>query len=312
MQEDTTGKMNWGNIFIHNRSMSVHSGRIPLFSSIMERGKRMSSHSIVKFNIMTSLLTVVNRNDTRSTDYVIAEYLLRHLRDLGKLSIYKVADDCFVSRSSVQRFIKALGYDSFTEFKDGARELEVHKKAFIDYTDHPDYAAYLEEQLNHMARSISQAASQQKLTMLARKIHDSQTVVMMASESSAGPLNTFQESLAVFGKVIRILTSSSSSVQFLEDLGDKDLVINCSVSGNYALAINDDIQKIHCEKVLVTLNRTVLLANNYDCVFYLSSEVTPSVRNISASRNVYTRYSLTFFLDLLYHTYYSMYATELS
>lgn len=271
----------------------------------------MSYHSIVKFNVMTSLLSVVNRNDTKSTDYVIAEYLLRHLHELPKLSIYKVADDCFVSRSSVQRFIKSLGYDSFTEFKDGGQELESHKNAFIDYTDHPDYPEYLDGQLNRMIRSISTLATQQKLSLLARKIHDSHTVVMLASESSAGPLNTFQESLAVFGKVIRLLTSSSSSVQLLETLDERDLVINCSVSGNYALAINDDISKIHCYKALITLNRTLLLANQYDYVFYLSNELAPSVRTISASRNVYTRYGITFFLDLLYHTYYSLYASEL-
>ena len=270
------------------------------------------SSSIVKFNVMTSLLTVVNRNDTRSTDYVIAEYLLRHLKDLKKLSIYKVADDCYVSRSSVQRFIKSIGYDSFTEFKDGGQELEGHKNAFIEYTDHAEYSQYLEDQLNSMIHNISSLATQQKLTSLARKIHDSETTVMMAAECSAGPLNTFQESLAVFGKVIRLLTSSSSSTELLQDLNDKDLVINCSVSGNYALTINDEISKIHCYKALITLNRTLLLANNYDYVFYLSSQVAPSVRTISASRNVYTRYGLTFFLDLLYHTYYSLYTDELS
>ena len=271
----------------------------------------MSSHSIVKFNVMTSLLSVVNRNDTKSTDYVIAEYLLRHLHELPKLSIYKVADDCFVSRSSVQRFIKTIGYDSFTELKNGSQELKDHQISFIEYTDHPDYAQYLEEQLSSMVRNISSLATQQKLSMLARKIHDSQTVVMLASESSSGPLNTFQESLAVFGKVIRLLTSSSSSAQLLETLDERDLVINCSVSGNYALAINGDIAKIHCYKALITLNRTLLLANQYDYVFYLSNERAPSVRTISASRNVYTRYGMTFFLDLLYHTYYSLYASQL-
>ncbi len=272
----------------------------------------MSSHSIVKFNVMTSLLSVVNRNDTKSTDFVIAQYLLDHLHELPKLSIYKVADDCFVSRSSVQRFIKSIGYDSFTEFKDGGKELDDHKNAFIEYTDHPDYAAYLENQLNSMIHNISTLATQQKLTTLARKIHDSEQVVMMAAECSSGALNTFQESMTVFGKTIRLLTSSSSSTQFLENLSEKDLVINCSVSGNYALAINDEIAKIHSYKALITLNRTLLLANNYDYVFYLSADVAPSMRTISASRNVYTRYGMTVFLDLLYHTYYSLYVSELS
>ena len=58
------------------------------------------------FNLLSSLLSILNTNDELDTDFVIAKYFLNNLNHLKDISIYKVADECFVSRSSVQRFIK--------------------------------------------------------------------------------------------------------------------------------------------------------------------------------------------------------------
>ena len=89
-------------------------------------------YSIVRFNLLTSLLSLLNRNDENDTDFVIARYFLNHLRELKDTSIYKIADECYVSRSSVQRFIKNIGYDSFTSMKASIDEIIAHEDGFID------------------------------------------------------------------------------------------------------------------------------------------------------------------------------------
>ncbi|MBQ2157871.1 MAG: hypothetical protein II443_04830, partial [Oscillospiraceae bacterium] len=62
---------------------------------------------IDRFSLMTSLLNVVNETSSESSANILARYFLEHLYELGKLNIYDVAEDCYISRSGVQRFCKA-------------------------------------------------------------------------------------------------------------------------------------------------------------------------------------------------------------
>ena len=89
-------------------------------------------YGIVRFNLLTSLLSHLNRNDENDTDFVIARYFLTHLRQLKDISIYKIAEECFVSRSSIQRFIKNIGYDSYTQLKGSLDEVITHEDSFKD------------------------------------------------------------------------------------------------------------------------------------------------------------------------------------
>ena len=60
-------------------------------------------YSITRFNLLTSLLSILNTNDTEDTNFHIAKYILEHFQELDRLSIYDLAEECFVSRSSIQR-----------------------------------------------------------------------------------------------------------------------------------------------------------------------------------------------------------------
>ncbi len=48
---------------------------------------------------------------------IIAEYLLTNDKELNRLTISDIASNCFVSKSTVERFCKILGYNKYSEFK---------------------------------------------------------------------------------------------------------------------------------------------------------------------------------------------------
>ena len=87
-------------------------------------------------------------------------------------------------------------------------------------------------------------------------------------------------------------------------------MITCSASGNFALAVDHVMQENKAYKALVTLNHTTLFEQSYDYIFYLSDQFTPSNRSLTTIRNVYTRYGMTYFFDLLFHLYYKRYQNE--
>lgn len=260
-------------------------------------------YSIGRFNLFSSLLTFLNRNDEGSPECILSMYMLEHLHELGHLSIYKIAEDCYLSRSSVQRFIRTLGYDSFTSLKASLPETERHQQAFIDYADHTDYSAFLACELNAMAADINETCVERNLAPFAHRIHDAHEVVILTAEDSSSAARTFQQAMLSTGKLIRLITSSATSLSPLARLTEGALLIVCSTTGNYAIAIDKEMHDIKAKKCLVTINRTTLFEKTYGHIYYLSTIRQASHREISRQRDIYTRYAMQYFFDLLFNQY---------
>ena len=265
----------------------------------------------IAFNILTSLLSIMNQNDESNVDCVLAKYLLEHLNEIPKLSIYKLADACYVSRSSIHRFVRSCGYESFREFKKASVDADMHRRRFIQYTDFTDYPVHLKYQTMQMMEDVTRIADSEEMNRTIEAIHDSREVVFLVADDSSSPVRVFQQQMTAVNKIIRVLTSSNTNLSMIDSLTDKDLLVVCSISGNFAIIINDDIHDMSMKKILLTTNRTTLFSSSYDTIFYLSSYRFSASSNLVASQNIYTAYSRSYFLDLQFHFYYVRYQSEL-
>lgn len=258
---------------------------------------------INKFSLMTSLLAVVNENSSESSAYVLARYFLEHFAELDKLNIYDVADECYVSRSGIQRFCKSIGFDTFSSLKTNSLvEREIHRQAIVAYARRPDFADYTRSSMGDMMEELERMAGEQDLAGFARKLYESRKVVLLTAEySSMGPRDLQQE-LLVAGKFVSLATDSHIDFSLLRSLGEEDMLIVSSATGNYAYAVNDVIRELPkpC-RVLLTLNRDTLFREAYDKIFYLSGE------GETRQRSVYTKYGVGYFFDLLYNSYIQTY-----
>ena len=278
----------------------------------MAENGSVAERSFVRFNPMTSFLAVLNTNDEDDTNFILARYFLDHFHEIPRLSIYQIAEECFTSRSSVQRFLKSIGYDTFTELKDSIAEVKDHQRSYLTYVDHTDFPNYIRGKLDAMMDDINRMAEKQKLIRLAEKIHDSETVFIVNAEDSSSAARIFQQQLLSMDKLVRLVTSSAhTNPEVLRKLSEKDCVITCSASGNFALMLDREISEVKAYKALITLNRTMMFENSYDWIFYLSETLQPSNRSLLKLRNVYTRYGMAYFFDLLFHLYFRRYQNEL-
>lgn len=265
-------------------------------------GKQNNQHfSLQTFNLLSSLLSILNSNDELDTDFVIAKYFLNNLSHLKDISIYKVADDCFVSRSSVQRFIKNIGYDSYTQLKNGIDVVISHESSFIDYTNHSSYREYLSSSISEMSKDICEGASSPDFNKFVDLFMNAGNIVMVTAEDSSFPCKIFQQQLISIGKLIRITTNATTNRQLLENLDENDLIIVSSITGNFAIAINEEIRKLPARKCLITLNRSGAFENTYQFIYYIGTKVQYSIFEHASIRNVYNNYGLSLFLDFFYH-----------
>ena len=70
-----------------------------------------------KYGILNSLISVLNEGAEDTADVNIAKYLLQNFNRLQELNIYDIASECFVSRATIRRFSKKMGFDNFKDLK---------------------------------------------------------------------------------------------------------------------------------------------------------------------------------------------------
>lgn len=101
------------------------------------------------------LLSVVNdENTANSTNRIIADYLLRNLHRLNVLTIYDVAEECFVSRSSIHRFLRQIGFDQFSYLGKYIQDSYQHYHAYYDYVNRENFIDKVKSKMNDMMDDI--------------------------------------------------------------------------------------------------------------------------------------------------------------
>lgn len=69
-------------------------------------------------NTVLSLIIMIRLNSLKKdTNYIIADYIIGHLNEMSNKSIKQLAEDCFVSTTSILKFCKLVGIQTYSEFK---------------------------------------------------------------------------------------------------------------------------------------------------------------------------------------------------
>lgn len=253
------------------------------------------------FSLMNSLLTVLNSTDADDPENVLARYFLEHFEHLRDLNVYDVAEECYTSRSGIRRFCQSIGFENFSALKSCDWEWGTHRSFFVGYTDHEDFERHLSGSIEGMMHDINCHVDNSDLANLATLVHDADEVLLLTSDFSSMAVREFQQSMLFMHKIVRVITDSFGSEKDLDALTGRSLVIVISATGNYARAVQRQIEEVAASRVLITLDRDEGLASPYDATLYLSSE------NYYGKRTVYAKYGINYFFDLLYHRYFELF-----
>lgn len=266
-----------------------------------------SIFTLNRFNLLTTLLVILNSNDANDTNFIIAKYIIEHINEIKSMSIYDLADACFVSRSSIQRFLKNIGYESYTQLKHSIDVVISHQKAYAAYTNRTGFPEFVSVSINNMITDIDATCAGKTFDHLVDLLYSSKNVYMLSAEDSVEAIKVFQRCMLSIGKIIRIYTNASSNFDFTSSLAKDDLVVVSSGTGNFALVINEMMKPITAHKYLLTWNTSTLFENNYEAIQYIGTSMSFSSSELTASKNVYNTYGLTYLFDRLFHAYFTRY-----
>ncbi len=189
--------------------------------------------------LIVRLITLLNNENTNSTNYHIAFTLLNHYNLIHSASISEIATLCNVSKSTMSKFARLLGFDDYVDLKDNAPFVENRFDNSLNYVtnilssiEKSGVTPYIDTIIDTI-NAYKEAIDLNAIDRVALALLNHQKVAtfgLMFSESAA---IDFQYKLAYVGKFILTFQNDLQQEEFLHTASADTLIIVFSNSGNF-------------------------------------------------------------------------------
>lgn len=184
-----------------------------------------------KFPIL--FLSTLASEKEGSTNSLIAEFILLHLKDMHEIGIRELAQQCHVAISSISRFCKEIGLQDYNELKELLTVPNLHYEV---YSNLPTLQARNEDYGNKIKESIDRVTHSLDLKQIRRLCLDLQHYERVAifglMKAGAAALN-LQSDLLLQGKVTYTKISYKQQMEYIKAATEQDLIIIFSYTGTY-------------------------------------------------------------------------------
>jgi DNA-binding MurR/RpiR family transcriptional regulator len=267
------------------------------------------------YNFLAKLLNFIESStDHTSSDIIIAEYILRNVRELSTMSIYDVAEACHTSPATITRFCKRFENISFKELKEHARsfvEFNVSEVLFqqmeqnIDDDFLDDYYKELQESL----AETSQLIRPKELLQIARRIHEAKKISFFGVTFSHVIARNAQFKFMRLGKYSAAYSNHENQLTEAHSLTCADIAIVISFSGKtrFIVQLVKTLKERGIPIIAITGDTQSFLAQNSNDLIpvsnrkleYYKSPLIEEISMLSVINSIYLMYSV--FLNGLEH-----------
>lgn len=227
-----------------------------------------------------ALSTVLNNESINSAYYKIAYYIAENIYLQKKISIDDIASSCFVSKSTVSRFCRDIGYEEYYELNYDIYQLsEARSNKFQRYMQ-DDFAGRKEQFFQDLYNGIKEAETsirQEDVEYLAEMLLQSRNVAVLGSLHSHSVSEFFQHDLGLFNKVVSVPMLPEMQKEYIQNSDPDTLILVVSCRGNYFI---NTIRRNKPSKdkagafVLLTNNSDLSGNTLFDKVIYLPCRET--------------------------------------
>lgn len=261
-----------------------------------------------RLSLLTSLLDVLDSNETDNTSHALARYFLERFDDLSALNIYDVMNECYVSRTGVRRFCQSIGLANFTELKARASEWATFRSHYLAFPKAMlGEGRELSRELGSIGANIDRLVVEGVLDQIAIAMHEAQRIVIFTNAMSGMSLRNFQAAMALEHRLVCIVTDVAPSEAILRELGENDIMMVVSLSGSSAQGNLSLIEMPASHKLLISAYPDAGLDNLFDETCYLGT----SAEEHGAKHHLYIEFGVPYFFLSLYYRYVFLYDEEL-
>ncbi|MBP3871745.1 MAG: MurR/RpiR family transcriptional regulator [Faecalicoccus sp.] len=231
-----------------------------------------------KKRALQELLNLINNAPSQSSDTIIANALYTHREQLDELSLEALADKYFVSQASISRFIKKLGYKSYSSFRNditrSMAELEYVHRPVKERKDPEQICSQVTEQIINAVAKVKETDVNQMIHAV-NLLHEYRNIYFFGSKLSVAIVTLLNHMLIAQGKNAYNILSGSYQNELLEKLTENDLLICISIEQRWYQTQMDTEKLKNCKayKMLWTCDRLHRDVNIFDEAILFAKDV---------------------------------------
>lgn len=218
------------------------------------------------------LITALNEKKPDSTEFYIAKMMVWNLWELPQMSISDVAKMCAVSKSTISKFVRDIGFEDYLDFKleavwQGKREVynKDGKCNITDYIHRHGVWAY-EKVLAEDIRSVLFGMDEEQLKRLAADLHEYRNLAAFGISYSESAAINLQHKMHYYHKFLYTTMNDKQQEHYIETADEETLILIFSNSGKYisvyqnreGCPVKNTFDKTKAKIVLVTSNRQMM------------------------------------------------------
>lgn len=256
--------------------------------------------------VLSVLLRVINGSMKKGNTYDIAKALLHHYHEIPDLTIHELADACYISASSLSRFIRMIGFEQYSDFKKACKKnigIDVDYSNDMAKANVEDMHPIIERYTNSIKQNIEYTYEQmnfQQLDNICKMIFEAKEIAFFGLEFATLLGQHFQIKMASMNKFVRLGLSYEEQIEIAQDLHEGALIFVASLEGGYFYR-NDEVFEILKQKstkiIALTMNENTKLMKNVDEILICNKE----------NSNTEGRITLLYMIEILLMYYYVNY-----
>lgn len=189
--------------------------------------------------VRSILLRYINNQKKQDNNYFIAQIMLDNFDEIPQLTIYQLSEKCFVSTAAISRFIRLLGFATYTEFK-SACEAEIgithdYDKKYTAKDPAPE-SSFIAEFTENLHRNLSycqEHLSESELKEVAERIHTASDVLVFGLEFASFMSQHFQSRMAMMDKRVHNGFTVDDQLAAIERIQPNSLALIFSMEGGF-------------------------------------------------------------------------------
>ncbi|MCI8799912.1 MurR/RpiR family transcriptional regulator [Acetatifactor muris] len=187
--------------------------------------------------LLNRLLALINQKESFSTEYYIAYSFLQNLFKISSFSIDETAQLCNVSKSTISKFVREIGFDDYTDFKLSA----MAARESVNYGWGEDICRYIEkfgaesytDILKADVERMKECINMKEIDILAEDLTKYEKVATFGTVYSQTAAMDLQFKLAFHNKIIYTSLSDIVQEKYIANADSDTLIIIFSNSGKY-------------------------------------------------------------------------------
>lgn len=257
-------------------------------------------------SVLSILLQYINNSFVKDSNYDIAEYMVKNYFKIPNMTINDLAEVCYVSPASISRFIRTLGFEKFSKFKeacDNTHDIDTDYSNLVTEAKENDIKKVFEEYTKSTIDNIQTTFNNinyEQFDRISSMLHDCDDVIVLGLEFALLLGQHFQGRMALMRKQVKVPMRFEEQLEVAKETNSNSVVFIASIEGGYFYRNSKVVQELEKNNAKII----VLTLNNHTKLVKKATEV---VKCATINDNTEGRISLLYSLELILMNYYIKY-----